>query len=136
MQCHTHYICLWNPNFGSLQNAFKVIYPRYSKHWLSTVAHTINAVKYLIMGYYFHFSSFLGEKTLQINFRIHRFLFCLIFQFYSMYRLICQKPAHFACPNGFGEQFFTNVYSIWDTYVTLNPVRADSVKKELKREFR
>ena len=24
-----------------------------------------------------------------------RFLFCLIFQFYLMYRLICQKPAHF-----------------------------------------
>ena len=24
-----------------------------------------------------------------------RFLFCLIFQFYLMYRLICQKPVHF-----------------------------------------
>ena len=48
----------------------KVIYPKYSKHWLSTVAHTIDCVcvKYYIcmvyiMGYHFHFSSFLGEKT-------------------------------------------------------------------------
>ena len=24
-----------------------------------------------------------------------RYLFCLMFQFYLMYRLICQKPAHF-----------------------------------------
>ena len=27
--------------------------------------------------------------------QIPRFLFCLIFQFYLMYMLICQKPAHF-----------------------------------------
>ena len=27
-----------------------------------------------------------------------------------MYKLICQKPAHI-CPNGFGEHFFSNVYS-------------------------
>ena len=31
----------------------KVIYPKYSKYWLSTVTHTI-------MGYCFHFASFLG----------------------------------------------------------------------------
>ena len=50
------------------------------------------------MGYYFHFPSFLGEKTFYVNlkFRIKSiFLFCLIFQFCLMYRLICQKPAHF-----------------------------------------
>ena len=35
-----------------------------------------------------------------------RFLFYLIFQFYLMYRLICRKPAHFVCPNGFGEHLF------------------------------
>ena len=50
------------------------------------------------MGYYFHFSSFLGEKTfykLENSGLESRFLFCLIFQFYLMYRLICQKPPHF-----------------------------------------
>ena len=47
----------------------KVIYPKYSKHWLSTVAHTIDFMCSKISnhgldhGYYFHFSSFLGEKT-------------------------------------------------------------------------
>ena len=44
-----------------------------------------------------------------------RFLFCLIFQFYLMYRLICQKPA-----NGFGEHLFSNVYSTWDVKLCLN----------------
>ena len=49
--------------------AIKVIYPKYSKHWLSTVANTID-----------------------------RLLFCLMNQFYLMYRLICQEPAHFCLP--------------------------------------
>ena len=44
------------------------------------------------MGYYFHFSSFLGDENSGLK---SRFVFCLIFQFYLIYRLICQKPAHF-----------------------------------------
>ena len=46
----------------------KVIYSKYSKHWLlSTVAHTIDCVWIIIikswfMVYYFNFSSFLDEK--------------------------------------------------------------------------
>ena len=51
------------------------------------------------MGYYFHFSSFLGEKAFKINLKIQDknldSYFFLIFQFYLMYMLICQKPAHF-----------------------------------------
>ena len=50
------------------------------------------------MGYHFHFSSFWLKKhsKLILNSGLKsRFLFCLIFQFYLMYRLICQKPAHF-----------------------------------------
>ena len=51
------------------------------------------------MGYYFHVSSFLGKKTilnqLENSGLKSRFLFCLIFQFYLMYRVICQKPFHF-----------------------------------------
>jgi hypothetical protein len=56
----------------SIKNQFamhtRVMYPKYSKHWLSTVAHTIDCVCSKILnhglnhGYYFHFSSFLGEK--------------------------------------------------------------------------
>ena len=51
------------------------------------------------MGYYSHFSSFFGLKNilnwLENSGLNSRFLFCLIFQFYLMYRLICQKPANF-----------------------------------------
>ena len=50
------------------------------------------------MGYYCLFFSFLGEKNilnlLENSGLKSRFLFCLIFQFYLMYRLICQKPAY------------------------------------------
>ena len=37
-----------------------------------------------------------------------------------MYRLICQKPAHFfnVCSNGLGENLFSNGYSTWDTHIT------------------
>ena len=51
------------------------------------------------MGYYIHISSFLSEQnilnSLENSGLKSTFLFCLIFQFYLMYRLICQKPAHF-----------------------------------------
>ena len=46
-----------------------ILYSKYSKHWLSTVTHTIDCVRSKILnyslnhGYYFHFSSFFGEKT-------------------------------------------------------------------------
>ena len=48
---------------------FKVIYPKYSKHWLSTVVHTIDCVCSKISnhginhGLFFSLSSFLGEKA-------------------------------------------------------------------------
>ena len=50
------------------------------------------------MGYYLHFSSFFVEKKilnlLENSGLKSRFLFSSIFQFYLMYRLICQKPAN------------------------------------------
>ena len=103
-----------------LKPGLKVKYPKYSKHWLSTVAHTIDYVCSKILNHEFIFSlfKFFGWKNI-LNWHENsglksRFLFCLIFQFYLMYRLICQKPAHFCCPNGFGEHLFSNVYSTWD----------------------
>ena len=86
----------------------KVIYPKYSKHWLSTVAHTIDCVCIKILnhglnhGLLFPLFKFFGWKNI-LNYLENsglksRFLFCLIFQFYLMYRLICQKPAHFFLP--------------------------------------
>ena len=84
----------------------KVIYPKYSKHCLSTVAHTIDCVCSKILnhrlnhGLLFPPFKFFGWKKI-LNYVIEnsrlksRFLFCLIFKFYMMYRLICQKPAHF-----------------------------------------
>ena len=44
----SHYLTYsWIPNilfFITRRNKGKVIYPKYSKHWLSTVAHTIDCV--------------------------------------------------------------------------------------------
>ena len=45
------------------------------------------------MGYYFHFTSLLGEEKNPNE--LENSGFCLIFQFYLMYRLSCQKPVHF-----------------------------------------
>ena len=47
----------------------KVIYPKYSKHWLSTVAHTIDCLCSKILnhglndGLLFSLFKFFGEKT-------------------------------------------------------------------------
>ena len=50
---------------NELQPKDKVIYPKYSKHWLSSVAHTIDCVcsKILNHGLLFSLFMFLGEKT-------------------------------------------------------------------------
>ena len=86
----------------------KVIYPKESKHRLSPVAHTIDFMCSKILnhglnhGLLFSLFKFLGWKNnlnqLENSGLKSRFLFCLIFQFYLMYRLICQKPAHFCLP--------------------------------------
>ena len=48
------------------------------------------------MGYYFHVFGWKNILNQLDNSGIElRFLFCLIFQFYLMYRLIYHKPAHF-----------------------------------------
>ena len=81
----------------------KVIYPKYSKPY--TVAHTIDFVCSKISnhglnhGLFFSLFKFFGWKNilnlLENSGLKSRFLFCLIFQFYLMYRLICQKLSHF-----------------------------------------
>ena len=82
------------------------MYPKYSKHWLSTtVAHTIDCACSKILNHglnhvlLFSLFKFFGWKNilnqLENSGLKSRFLFSLIFQFYLMYRLICQKPAHF-----------------------------------------
>ena len=106
-----------------VQHLVKVIHSKYSKHWLSILWHTqliVCAVKYQIMGYYFHFSSFLGKNSGLES----RFLFCLIFQFYLMYRLICQKQLHFLSAQiALVSTLFSNVYITWDVYcITLRLV--------------
>ena len=79
----------------------KVIYTKYSKHWLSIVAHTIDCVfiKMLNHGLLFSLFKFFGWKNilnwLENSGLKSRFLVCLIFLFYLMFWLICQKPAHF-----------------------------------------
>ena len=88
------------------------------------------AVKYQIMvfdskiiGHYFLFSlfKFFGWKKFYINlkFRIKSsFLFCLIIQFYLMYRPICQKPVHFlSAQNAFFQAF---IACTWYVYLCCN----------------
>ena len=69
------------------------------------MAHTIDCVCSRILnhgsnhGLSFSRFKFFGWKNilnqLENSWLNCRFLLCLIFQFYLMYRLICQKPAHF-----------------------------------------
>ena len=50
------------------------------------------------MAYYFTCQVFGVKKHVKLTWKSRlesRFLFCLIFQFYLIYRLICQKPALF-----------------------------------------
>ena len=83
----------------------KVIYPKYPKHWLFTVAHTIDCLCSKILnhglniGLLFSLFKFCGWKNIWKQLKNSglrsRFLFCLTFQFYLLYKLICRKPAHF-----------------------------------------
>ena len=83
-------------------------YSKYYKHWLSTVAHKIDCVGSKIInhglnhGLLFSLFKFFGWKNilnqLENSGLKSRFLFCLLFQFYLIYRLICQKPAHYCLP--------------------------------------
>ena len=56
-------------SWGGWQPGAKVIHPKYSKHWLSTVAHTFDCVSDKILnhclnhGLLFSLFNFLGEKT-------------------------------------------------------------------------
>ena len=91
----------WNYFWKMITFFHKVVYPKYSKQWLSTVAHSIDCVCSKILNHVLLFLlfKFFGWKNI-LNWHENsglksRFLFCLIFQFYLMFRLICQKPANF-----------------------------------------
>ena len=60
-----------------------------SKHWLSTVSWFKSWVIIFTLGW----KNILNQ--LENSGLKSRFLFCLILQFYLMYRLVCQKPPHF-----------------------------------------
>ena len=57
------------------------------------------------MGYYFHFSHFLGEETFWINLKIQD------------YNLICQKPAHFLSAQMALVSTFIQMYIVLGMYV-------------------
>ena len=87
---------------STLELKNKVMFPKYAKHWLFTVAHTIDCVCCKILNHSLNhglsFSLFKATKHSKSTwkFRIKIYIpIYLIFQFYLMYRLICQKPANF-----------------------------------------
>ena len=65
------------------------------------------------MGYYFHFSSFLGEKLENSGLKSRPILFNISVLLDVQANLPETSP-FFVCPNGFGEHLFSNVYSNWD----------------------
>ena len=117
----------------------KVTYPKYSKHWLSTVAHTIDWVcskilnHGLIHGLLFSLFKFFWWKNilnwLENSGLKSRFLFCLIFQFYLMYRLICQKPAHFLSAQ------MALVSTFFQMFILLGMYNFGSYRKTLTQAF-
>ena len=87
----------------SIQQCYKVIYPKHSKHWLPIYCGTHNWLFVLLnirsqfkswVIIFFTFQGFCVKIHPKLIWK-SRFLFSLIYQFYLMYRLICQKPAHF-----------------------------------------
>ena len=85
----------------------KGVYPKYSKHWPFTVAHTIDCVcskmlnhglnhgLFLLLFKFFGWKYILNWIKSGLKFR---FLFCVIFQFYLMYRLIARNQPIFCLP--------------------------------------
>ena len=68
------------------------------------------------MVYFFPFSSFWGENTFQIEFRMKSKLLYEL-RFYVLHDLQANLPqtSPFSiCPNGFSEKLPSNVYSTWD----------------------
>ena len=66
------------------------------------------------MGYYFHFSHFLGEETFWINLKIQDYNPDSNFVLLDVQANLLETILFFVCPNGFGEHLFSNVYSTWD----------------------
>ena len=92
----------------------KVIYPKYSKYWLSTVALTIDCVCSKIWnhglnhGFLFSlFKFFWVKKYSKLTWKFRIKIYIPILFYISVF-------IFFVCPNGFGEQLFSNVYSTWD----------------------
>ena len=98
--------CLWY--------MVKVIYPQYSKHWLSIVAHTITIKSWFKPWIiFFTFQVFWVKKHSGLK---SRFLFCLIciLVWLDVQTNLPETNPFFVYPNGFDEHLFSNVYITWD----------------------
>ena len=106
-----------------LQPRIKVIYPKYSKHWPYTLAHTIDCVCSKMLNHglnhglviSFNFQVFWMKIHSKLNkFRIkkNRLLYCFrsrVFTWNTNYS--ARNQPILICPNGCAEQLFSNVYS-------------------------
>ena len=104
-------------NISCLKNSFyscsKYCSAEANTAW-SAKAVAIKNMKKMPICFSFHFKYILNQ--LENSGLKSRLLFCLIFQFYLMYRLICQKPAHFlsaqmALVSTFFQMFILGMYN-------------------------
>ena len=104
-QCNAtfHQMCQKGP-------AAKVIYPKYSKHCLSTVAHTFD-VHIRISNHWLSFSILTKIQRKENLFAKKSTFFCK-FSFRSLFCFIFARNQ--TITNGFGEHIFSNVYCDWD----------------------
>ena len=111
------YQILYNEYSSIFNHSSQVIYPKYSKHWLSTLAHTIYCVcsKISNHGLLFSLFKFLGEKTnwnnLKIRIKIQIPILFNILVLLDVQANLPEANTFFVCPKGFVEHLFSNVYS-------------------------
>ena len=103
----------------------KVIYPKYSKHWPHTVAHTIDCVSIVMLNHGLNHSLTFQAFLMKIHSKLIKFRINIKTKLLQIYDFRSQvftwSTNYFApnqpiliCPNGCAENLFSNVYSIWD----------------------
>jgi hypothetical protein len=131
--------------YSSIQNRaqIKVIYPKYSKHWPYTVAHTIDCVWIKMLdhglnyGLFLSLFKFLHENMYKNKFKIkrNRLLYCFRFQAFTWNTSYsARNQPIFICPNGCAKQLFSNVYSTWDVCITFAQMLRTWLSTRLKNE--
>ena len=113
-------------HFDMHSNFLKVIYPKYSKHWLSTVAHTVDCVieswfkSWVII---FTFQVFWVKKHFKLTWKFKiKILIPILFNISVLLDEEANLPEtspFFACPNGFGEHLFWNIYSTFLNFLCI-----------------